>query len=230
MSYLFRCSLLNSNLNFLRCIGRLILVLRKREKIVKSPPIPALDRVHLDKNFVQEITETNGFKEDTTCRLKKTGKMMRKIEGSPPLHSRNWKPLDSSSPAGHSLSSLPTFNSAELIYIFKPLVHLSGIGVFGYNDWKSWSMALIMDLISIRVYYGDRSNLTKDQKLELSKRCLAIFMYLMRSPMYDKFTAHKIDSLLGGLSRFIPMARFICKPVSLYIPVWQKTYFYMWST
>lgn len=121
-------------------------------------------------------------------------------------------------------------SAAEYVYICKPLVHLGTVGLFGYDDWRSWATALFMDCASIRLYYNNRQLLNKEQKLELSKRCLLMFMYLMRSPFYDRVSKRRIERTLGAFARHIPLARFICQPLAKYIPVWQATYFYMWSS
>lgn len=217
-----------------RCIGRFLLVVRKREKIVKSPPIPSLDRNNLkalalamQQQNQQSTAPVDGFQtEEATFKLKRSGKVMRRVEGAPGIAHRDWKPLEIRATDRDAL----LLSAAEYVYICKPLVHLGTVGLFGYNDWRSWGTALVMDFASIRLYYNNRQLLTREQKLELSKRCLMMFMYLMRSPFYDRVSQGKIESVLGVLSRNIPFARHVCKPLAKYIPVWQETYFYMWSS
>lgn len=207
-------------------------MLRKREKIVRSPPIPSLDRNNLNTIAMtmaqqQQQPQVGDFPaEETTFKLKRSGKVMRRVEGAPTVHHRDWKPLEVKATDRDAL----LLSAAEYVYICKPLVHLTTVGLFGYNDWRSWATAFAMDVASIRLYYNNRQLLSKEQKLELSKRCLMMFMYLMRSPFYDRVSRGKIDGTLGVLSRNIPFARHICKPLAKYIPVWQETYFYMWSS
>lgn len=162
----------------------------------------------------------------TTFKLKRTGKVLRRVEGAPSIQHRDWKPLEIKSTDRDAL----LLSAAEYVYICKPLVHLGAVGLFGYDDWRSWATALAMDCASIRLYYNNRQLLSKEQKLELSKRCLMMCMYVMRSPFYDRVSRGKIEGTLGVLSRNIPFARHICKPLAKYIPVWQDTYFYMWSS
>lgn len=208
--------------------------MRKREKIVKSPPIPSLDRNNLkalalamQQQNQQSTAPVDGFQtEEATFKLKRSGKVMRRVEGAPGIAHRDWKPLEIRATDRDAL----LLSAAEYVYICKPLVHLGTVGLFGYNDWRSWGTALVMDFASIRLYYNNRQLLTREQKLELSKRCLMMFMYLMRSPFYDRVSQGKIESVLGVLSRNIPLARHVCKPLAKYIPVWQETYFYMWSS
>lgn len=207
------------------------MVLRQREKIVRSPPIPSLDRNNLNAVALsmaqqQRATETGFQPEEATFKLRRSGKVMRRVEGAPTVQNRDWKPLEVRATDRDAL----LLSAAEYLFICKPLVHLGSVGLFGYNDWRSWGAALAMDAASIRLYYNNRQLLSKEQKLELSKRCLMMFMYLMRSPFYDRVARGKVDGALGLLSRNIPFARYICQPLAKYIPVWQETYFYMWST
>lgn len=82
--------------------------------------------------------------------LQRSGKIVRKIDASPPIAARNWKGLERSmcydneqtleqALAGRQLV-------AETVYILKPLVHLGSLACFGENAWKSWMVALLMDL------------------------------------------------------------------------------------
>lgn len=80
------------------------------------------------------------------------------------------------------------------------------------------------------MYHQHRALLSKKQKVELSKRCVALLLYLLRSPFYDKFSKNKIEFLINGISNNVPLTKAICKPILQYIPQWQSTYFYMWST
>lgn len=66
-------------------------------------------------------------------------------------------------------------------------------------------------------------------RMELSRRRLALVLYLMRSPFYEKYTKSRVESFLDSLAKNIPLARLICNPIKDYIPYWQDTYFYMWS-
>lgn len=160
-------------------------------------------------------------------KLKRSGRVIRKVEGAPPLHYRNWQ---SSSESAKTSTKNPVIKYAEYVYIVKPLVHLAAVRTFGYKSWKSYTIALLMDLYTVKTYYQHQHLMTKEQRVELSKRCVNLLLYLVRSPMYEQKSAGKIDSLLNFLANHIPFARTICNPISQYIPQWQSTYFYMWST
>lgn len=82
---------------------------------------------------------------------------------------------------------------------------------------------------SIRQYYNNRQYLTADQKKELSRRCVNMLLYILRSPFYDKYSGNKIDAFMRAVSNTIPFAKLIVEPYRSYIPHYQESYFYMWS-
>lgn len=136
-------------------IGRYILKTRFHESVGQSPPIMALDRKNIDHVLAEAAatessTETYGGTGSMTFTLKRSGKVVRKVEGSPPVYLRSWKPLtedceqnNAPSPANQPLQRV---SFAEMLYITKPLVHLASMGAFGSRSWKSYCVALIMDM------------------------------------------------------------------------------------
>lgn len=205
-------------------MGRFLLFKQYNQSIITSPLIQALDRKKIvGKEMVIENPSVDGLND---FKLKRTGRVIRRVEGSPPIQYRNWKV--------ESTNTISTKNSviqyAEYVYIVKPLVHLAAVKTFGYKSWKSYTIALLMDLYTIKTYYKHQHLMTKEQKVELSKRCVNLLLYLVRSPMYESKSAGKIDSFLTFIANHIPFARTVCNPIMQYIPQWQSTYFYMWST
>ena len=69
----------------------------------------------------------------------------------------------------------------------------------------------------------------REEKEEICRRRIALLLYLLRSPFYDKCSRMKIYSLLDAISRSVPFAKIIADPIAKYLPHWQNTYFYMWS-
>lgn len=206
-------------------MGRFLLFKQYNQTIITSPPIQSLDRKKIvDKEIAMGNPTAEGFND---FKLKRSGRVIRRVEGAPPIHYRNWQ---SSRENIQTSSKNPELKYAEYAYIVKPLVHLAAVRTFGYKSWKSYTIALLMDLYTIKTYYKHQHLMTKEQKVELSKRCVNLLLYLVRSPMYEKNTAGRIDSLLNFVANHIPFARTICNPVKQYIPQWQSTYFYMWST
>jgi len=218
----------------IKCLGRMLLVFKHKELISQSPPIAPINRRTWSNSEDDQIAnQSSNFTANSafTFTLKRSGKVIRKVEGAPPIHLRSWKPL--SEEALH-IQSIPKngkiFTLAESLYIFKPLLHLSCSSIVGLNTWKSYSLSLLLDIASLRIYYNKRDRLTKEQKMELSKRCVSLLLYLMRSPFYEKCSRDRINRSIMYIANNIPLTKVICKPVLDYIPHWQSTYFYMWST
>lgn len=139
---------------FIKCIGRLVLKFCYKQLITQSPPIMALDRKNFDKivaeeSAVESVSETFGANGSVTFTLKRSGRVVRKVEGAPPIYLRSWKPLECD-PNITPMLKHPNQRQlmlSEVLYIIKPLIHLSSVGAFGFNSWKSYSVALFVDLM-----------------------------------------------------------------------------------
>lgn len=139
----------------------------------------------------------------------------------------------------------------ELLHILRPLVHLTtGTIVGGFQDkWQPYIVALGLDLVSIQLLKGncDSTNLlgivfspTKtdedvdeiwnwSERIELQKRYISLFMYLLRSPFYDQYTKQRLIRLLSLFANYIPLFGRLVKPFIAYLPEWQQVYFYVWN-
>uniref|UniRef100_A0A182W2K3 Peroxisomal membrane protein PEX16 n=1 Tax=Anopheles minimus TaxID=112268 RepID=A0A182W2K3_9DIPT len=221
-------------LQVIKCIGRLILTLYcKNTKIIRNPPIPSLNR----KNVHQAHTPDNASFRDNLSDgssgivLKRSGRVLRQVNCSPSLSSRTWKPPTMKNQAHQPVEYGGKFlMSAELLYIAKPLIHLACMKRFGTKSWTSYLLALALDSASLRMYYRNRDVLSKEQRVELSRRCVSMLLYLMRSPFYDRYTHNKIANVLNGIGNNVPLTGTIARLILSYIPHWQQTYFYMWSS
>ncbi|XP_018563726.1 peroxisomal membrane protein PEX16 [Anoplophora glabripennis] len=225
-----------------KCITRLMLIYRYKETVIQHPPIPVLDRKNIKSaTNLSTIGEMAQNQFDTSSFiLKSSGRVVRKIEASPPLALRTWKPVPKSQNVSCKNNELieDVLSGrkliAETIYVTKPMIHLASQACFGTKTWKPWLIALTMDLASLHLYRSCRAiplnSLTPQQRLQLSKRQLLLVLYIIRSPFYEKQSRDKINALLEALSKHVPLAGLICKPLAQYLPFWQSTYFYMWST
>lgn len=228
-----------------KCVARFLLIYKYKEDVIENPPIPPLERktIQEENSNCKSSTGLNTIDVNSVSfTLKRSGRTIRKVESSPPLRLRNWKPVELEVPTP-SLSNLETkeLNEeavrkkqilAESIYISKPIIHLISMGVFGSRAWKPWMISLAMDLTSLQLYKSTVKpvTLTRKQKLQLSKRTVLLLLYLIRSPFYEKHSKDKINAFLTALSNNVPLVKIICQPLMQYLPFWQGNYFYMWST
>lgn len=212
--------------------------------MIENPPIPMLKR----KKINDEEATSNGFNvtarnqlESVAFVLKRSGKVIRKVESAPPINLRNWKPVGISNNNIENVEEIPEQSlicrqiAAETVYALKPLAHLLSVYRFGDNTWKPWALSLMIDLISLHLHKisetsGDFVKLSPKQQLQISRRYFSLLLYLLKSPFYDKYTKERLNNFLLGFCQKIPLARLIAIPLAKYIPHWQRTYFYMWST
>lgn len=83
--------------------------------------------------------------------LKRSGRTIRKVESSPPMAFRTWKPLESNPAVAdkeENISKQAVVNNqllAETCYVIKPLAHLGCMACFGSRAWKPWLLSLLLD-------------------------------------------------------------------------------------
>ncbi|XP_067613510.1 peroxisomal membrane protein PEX16 [Eurosta solidaginis] len=236
---------------FAKAAGRFIILKHSTEKIITSPVLPALNRRAIIKKqksamkygtIVTDLPPTqnghaqhNGFMDNRfTFQLKRSGRLMRKVEGAPPIQFRDFKLASVAEEQQTMNANMPPINyalvQAEYLYIAKPLIHLTAMGLFGEKRWKQYVISLALDFASIRLYHQQRQYMSKEQKLELSRRCMNLLLYLMRSPFYESVTRSRLDRALGFVAENVPLIKLVAGPIREYIPYWQDTYFYLWST
>lgn len=215
-------------LQVFKSVMRLLLVHCYKERVTQSPPIPPLKRDKILENV--EAIEKDGFS------LKRSKKVIRKVNSGGYSQFRSWAPLPPIGIEDRQISTDLTPRKkmilAETLYILKPLLHLGCVSVSGTKQWKPWFLSLIIDLTSLNLYNDETKTvaLRKDEFEEISRRRVALLLYFLRSPFYDNYSRVKIYALLKMLSRNVPLARMITEPIVKYLPHWQSTYFYMWSS
>jgi len=190
--------------------------------MVEIPPISNIDRKNIN-NYANEIEDFADI--DSKFFKLRSGKIIRKINEAPPPKERNF-----TIPVYFNLEEKKNvLRPAECLFIAKPILHLGFMGMFGSNSWKGYSMAMTCDIISIYFYYTNRHLLDQREKIQLSARCINLFLYFVRSPFYEAHAQTRINKFLTKISKTVPFAKSICNPIMQYIPQWQTTYFYMWS-
>ncbi|XP_053988942.1 peroxisomal membrane protein PEX16 [Hylaeus volcanicus] len=210
-----------------KTVLRLLVIHVYKERMVKCPPIQPLNRDMLIKSNEEKLK--NGFM------LKRSGTIVRSIRGTNSLQARTWERLPSVPSESDNLNastvSEKKFIIAESLYIMKPLFHLGCVSVTGEKQWAPWLLSFAIDLLSLNVFNDktNRESFSKEEEEELNKRKLALLLYILRSPFYDKCTRDRINAALTALSTTVPFAKFIAEPMKKYLPHWQSTYFYIWS-
>ncbi|KAK4886457.1 hypothetical protein RN001_002728 [Aquatica leii] len=219
-----------------KCISRMLLLFHYKEPIIEHPPIPVLQRNCIDPKAVNDSFQQLQS-HSISFTLKHSGRVIRKVDSAPPVAFRSWKPLEQvacDNTQAIQQSLLDKQIIAETLYVIKPLVHLGSAAYFGNNTWKPWMLSLVLDLYSLRLYRhcfkADFNCLSKTQKMQISRRTVVLLLYLLRSPFYENHSRDKIQSVLKCMSNKVPLARLLCNPLLQYLPFWQRTYFYMWST
>ncbi|XP_045531053.1 peroxisomal membrane protein PEX16 [Pieris brassicae] len=206
-----------------KCSSALVLLFRFKDIPIQHPPIPALQR----KKFTETVESEEN--RDAFFTLKRSGRVVRRVEGAPPISLRDWQPIkveDNSIPSAIEIRDL---KHAELIHIFKPIVHLAAMKLFGAKSWKQWLIALGLDVASFQLYNKHMNEISYEQRLEISRRKLSLVLYLLRSPMYNSYSKRVIENFLESTSSKIPAMSFICQPIIQYLNHWQDIYFYMWA-
>ncbi|XP_017883416.1 peroxisomal membrane protein PEX16 isoform X2 [Ceratina calcarata] len=236
-----------------KTVLRLLLVHLHKERVTKSPPIQPLDREKL-KEPGQEQEQEQGHRESAAAAaagrqqgfiLKRSGTIVRSVRGAGSPYTRVWEPLSSGLPlavdaASHESrangSSPPSERNlilAESLYVVKPLFHLGCMSLTGEKRWPPWLLSLAIDLLSLKIVsleVARNVSLSKAEKKEIFRRRLALLLYILKSPFYDKYSSVRIETILTTLSTKVPLTKFVTDPIKNYLPHWQNTYFYMWSS
>ena len=100
------------------------------------------------------------------------------------------------------------------------------MGRCGTNSSIPWSLALALDIASIKLLKSGVLN-CDDQK-EIRRRQLTLLMYLLRSPFYDRFSRKVIFQILTSLKK-IPLIGVLPQQILQYALFWQKIYSYTWD-
>lgn len=137
-----------------KCLARLFLVYHHKEPIIQHPPIQPLQRravQTISAQYDPSVSEMARAQLDAiSFTLKRSGRLIRKVDSSPPIIGRTWKALERSSYCDNEQTLEQALAGrqlvAETVYVLKPLVHLGFVGCFGEKTWKPWLVALLLDL------------------------------------------------------------------------------------
>ncbi|KAK7486694.1 hypothetical protein BaRGS_00022095 [Batillaria attramentaria] len=220
-----------------KAAARYLLLTYFKAGIQPVPPITPLNR-RLFCQDLQQQQEEQQRKEQVpfTVTLKRSGKTMRTLAMTPQLSHRDWRlpglGKQETAKSRENFSPTPLNQQrtlGETIHIFKPLVHLSSLYMFGLSSWKPWLLSGGLDVTSLCLM-GDPKDLNPNEQGEMRRRCLMLLLYLLRSPFYDRYSQARIIMLLKLMADNIPGVSLLMRPLLDYLPQWQKVYFYIWST
>ncbi|VVC86364.1 peroxisomal membrane protein PEX16 [Leptidea sinapis] len=209
-------------LQIFKCSMSMVLLYRFKEMPIHYPPIPSLQRKKITEGNVSD--ESNSF-----FTLRRSGRVVRGVEGAPSVSLRDWQPIKICDNNSSSILQSKDLENAELLHIIRPLVHLTAMRVFGTKSWKQWVVALGLDVASYKLYNKHMKDLTQEQRLEVSRRKLGLVLYLLRSPLYNRYSKNVIERMLKFTSNKMPITSYVSEPILKYLNYWQEIYFYMWA-
>lgn len=111
----------------------------------------------------------------------------------------------------------------EFLYIARPLIHLLLIRAFGWRSWRAWTASLAVDTTS-RALMGAPAA-TADYKEERRRRNAQMFLYLLRSPLFD-FILQCFIRRVEALLRRIPLVGSAASSTIELVVMLQKYWFY----
>ena len=117
---------------------------------------------------------------------------------------------------------------AELCYTLRPIVHLATLGLFKSKSWIPFIVAFGLDAFSLKSIQKIEHP-TDRQANELSRRKMALLLYLFRTPFYSEITEQRLTPFLNYVSK-IPILGLFTDGITDYLPDWQKIYFYVWGS
>lgn len=223
-------------LQIVKAVGRFMLVLHQNMNVVPSPPLKPLNRrmALSARQHSHSLESLNNDINPDWQRLSRSGRVIRTLAGAPPMHLRTFippKPSNDAMVLGSKNNKSSKLNlkhlTAEVLYIMRPISHLTSMYYFGQTSWAPWFLSLGLDLTSLHLHKGIW--LSESERSEITRRQIALLYYLVRSPVFHTVTHKRIRFFLNTVGNRIPLAKSICQPLLEYIPEWQKIYAYTWS-
>ena len=182
-----------------------------------------------------------------TLTLKRSGRVLRKIEASSASFDRYWSlPSQVSDSNNNQVAAINVSSNifwnhkiinfslkqvkrkvGEVLHIIRPLVHLTSLGLFGEKSWKPFFISLAVDCSSMSLH-GSLSLMTAEEKQEMLRRRIAMLAYILRSPFYDLKSKTMIVSTLQFSRDNIPLLGSVAKALLNYLDEYQQVYSYTW--
>jgi len=176
-----------------------------------------------DLNLPQHTSKQAPSSGDHSYTLPFSGRRIRTVNGAPPIYQRSWKPPPA---ATHRLLDVKQL-TGEIMYIFKPVLHLAAVGRYGEQAWTPFLMAFSVDASS-QLLLGSK-DVTREHREEILRRWFSLANYCLRSPFYDKKSKYVILAFLKCIEKCLPFGGGIVASFREYLPEYQKIYHYIWS-
>lgn len=138
--------------------------------------------------------------------------------------------LSASNQRSHALSSRHL--TAETLYQLRPLCHLVVVALTkrGNAGWPAWLLPLALELISLHLMSDlDARLLSPVERQCLLDRRAALQLYLLRSPVYERFVERPLSYTLRGVGSVLPWGSRISSALLDYIDTWRSLHFTSWS-
>eukprot|EP01114_Cavostelium_apophysatum_P021196 TRINITY_DN7325_c0_g1_i1.p1 TRINITY_DN7325_c0_g1~~TRINITY_DN7325_c0_g1_i1.p1 ORF type:complete len:346 (-),score=69.56 TRINITY_DN7325_c0_g1_i1:10-1047(-) len=141
--------------------------------------------------------------------------------------------------AEYTSHQLPSFYSrrapiscavAETLHIFRPLIYLFSMLIFGKRSWKALIASLLVDMSSIFRHSKNLQLMNSQEKDELMRRFGLLLYYFLRSPLYEAFTGSRAVQFIGKKLQFLPFFSTASEVAGEYINVYRDHYFYTSGT
>ncbi|XP_052797370.1 peroxisomal membrane protein PEX16-like [Mya arenaria] len=232
-----------------KTVMRLFLLWKCNGGIETTPPIQPVDREILKTSDEHDNLEDAWDEEEAntgqekTFKLKSSGREIRTMKAAGNSNVRTWgvpqngviPPETSVLSTKRKLLNQPSTRLigvrrwAECLHVTRPMAHLLSMYIFGQDSWKPWLLAVGMDMTSQKLF-GENKDLNIRERAEVKRRNLMLLYYLMRSPFYDQYTKTRLMTVFRFIAQYVPLTGLIMRPLMEYLPVWQRMYFYVWTT
>jgi len=93
----------------------------------------------------------------------------------------------------------------ELLHIMRPVVYLATYLWSDQHSWKPVLLSLAMDLFSLRLL--SKSKLSPEEQGEMSRRSSLFFLYLVRSPVYERIFRPVCMVFFNRIFQHIPIIK-----------------------
>ncbi|XP_022203490.2 peroxisomal membrane protein PEX16 [Nilaparvata lugens] len=223
-----------------KCVLRLLLVVQYKETVLPTPPLEPLKR----QDFVDDDNQCS--QPTNNAFALRSGRTIRTVTSAQDMSMRTWKPPAASSVKSSAAGRSGACNGearelilneaqkvGETLFILKPLLHLGSMYVHGTKSWAPWTYSFLLDLISLALLDDSKNNGNLQQSAHahiIAQRKLSMIRYLFRSPFYDAITRRRLERTLTAVAETVPLTRLVAEPLIRYLPHWQETYYYLWSS